>query len=889
MKRILLYFAFTAALNLGAQEINPVSLPRETPTPALTQAFSNYLDDMKAKQVDVHSIMVIKDGKVMLEKWMDGYSPDAVHIMNSASKTFTAMAVGFAINEGKLHLNDRVADFFPEYLPANVSENAKAVTVKDLLIMESGHKTDPMMTLVTSMEGKSMEEMQHSLSHAQAWETVFFFHPFEYKPGTEFCYDNMASYMLSSLVQKVTGEKIVDYLVPRLWRPLGIPKPHWDENGQGVNAGAYGLYLRTEDLAKMGLCLLDGGKFQGKQVIPASWVKEATSYQGPSYGELIGALFGLKKETSDQMQGYGYQLWMSLHNSYRIDGAGGQFALVIPEKNAVVVTTGNTATQQEGLDLIWNNLYDDLGEGSALESTLSTMGFAEDPMKYVVPLPDGIQSENYVYSVIGKDTLTLNYYRAVGDTRKRPTVIFSFGGGWAGGEKEVYKWVGRFVKHGLNAACIDYSLLLKGQTMRDSTLFGLQFNYAISAAVADLYDATRFLLEKQDDLGVDPERIILNGGSAGATNSIMAEYWICNEAPLATSRLPKGFNYAAVIPCAGGVWKQGLEMPQWKKKPCPHMFVHGSMDWVVPFWYQPIAASNFSASGPSILMDIFKRNGYPYESFIIENADHTIAAAPLFGFNGTMVDYTEHMFDFIDRVVLGKEKLQIDYWEKDYDAPRSLMDVLAKMAAAAEGKIDATSLQTAGGREYTLPPFGTGKMVKESFKAKGISVEMTRDASFEGPRPVLIWNGDALSSPELLLNKGYILLNANTGKAGLQKIASYVAANAGKLQADASRIVLGGNYALEASAKTKCAGAISCGEAVKWLGKTRGPVLYFGTAQSDASIWSKKEEAKDSFILYTVSGNKAEVGNRVQIVSAFIERCVENREVFSARINEKAL
>ena len=877
MKRILLFLAFSAALNLGAQEIRPISLPRETPTPALSQAFSNYLEDMQAKRVDVHSIMVIKGGKVVLEKWMDGFSPDSVHIMNSASKTFTAMAVGFAVNEGKLHLDDHVADFFPEHLPAKVSDYARMVTVKDLLIMESGHKSDPLMALLTSMEGKSTEEMLRSLPNAKPWEAVFFSHPFEYKPGTEFCYDNLATYMLSSLVQKVSGEKLVDYLVPRLWEPLGIPNPHWDENGQGVTAGAFGLYLRTEDLAKLGLCLLDGGKFQGKQVIPESWVKEATSCQGPSYGEFIGALFGLKKETSDQMQGYGYQLWMGLHNSYRIDGSGGQFALVIPEKNAVVVTTGNTKTQQEGLDLIWDNLYDALGDSSA-----------PDP-KYVVPLPDGVRAENYTYSVIGKDTLTLNYYRAVGDTRKRPTIIFSFGGGWAGGEKEVYKWVGRFVKHGLNAACIDYSLLLKDQPMRDSTLFGLQFNYAISAAVADLYDATRFLLEKQDQLGVDPEKIILNGGSAGATNSIMAEYWICNEAPLATSRLPKDFNYAAVIPCAGGVWKQGLEMPRWKKKPCPHMFMHGSMDWVVPFWYQPIAASDFSASGPSVLADIFKQNGHPYESFIIENADHMIAAAPLFSFNGTMVDYTEHMFDFIDRVVLGKENLQIGYWEKDYDAPRSFMDILSKMSAATEGKIDAASLQTVGGREYTLPPFGTGSIVKKILKAGGISVEVTRDASFEGPRPVLIWNGDALSSPDLLLNKGYILLSAKTGKAGLQKLASYVAANATKLQADASRIVLGGDHALEASAKAKCAGAVSCGEAVKLLEKTTVPVLYFGTAQSDTSIWSKKEEAKDSFILYTVSGNKAEVGNRIQIVSAFIERCVENREVFGARINEKAL
>jgi CubicO group peptidase (beta-lactamase class C family) len=166
--------------------------------------------------------------------------------------------------------------------------------------------------------------------------------------------------MLSAIVQKVTGEKVVDYLDSRLFQPLHIDKPKWEESPQGINTGGWGLYLKTEDLAKMGQLLLQNGEWNGKQLIPSEWVAEMSKKQvesvNPGTRMEDAAAKGMTKETSDWMQGYGYQMWMCRPACFRADGARGQYIIVIPGKNAVIAITSDNGDLQGELNLVWDRI-----------------------------------------------------------------------------------------------------------------------------------------------------------------------------------------------------------------------------------------------------------------------------------------------------------------------------------------------------------------------------------------------------------------------------------------------------------------------------------------------------------------------------------------------------
>lgn len=322
-------------------------LPRGDASPKMAKAAEKYLEAVAKAGQDLHSIMVVKDGNVVFEKWMSEGKEDVPHILNSVSKTFTSMAVGLAISEGRLSLDEKLVDIFPEYCPENPSDYLKEINVEHLLTMNCGHSTDPTRKIWNNTE--------------ESWVKLFMEYPVTHKPGTIYCYNSLGTYVLSAIVQKRTGEKIADYLYPRLFRPLGINNVSWAESPEGINTGGWGLYLKTEDLAKMGLMILQKGKFNGKQVVPADWIEAASAAQVPCVpaGMNSDDADKLRKvaKTSDWLQGYGYQMWRSRYNSFRADGANGQYILVIPEKNAVVVTTANIQDMQSELNLIWKHIY----------------------------------------------------------------------------------------------------------------------------------------------------------------------------------------------------------------------------------------------------------------------------------------------------------------------------------------------------------------------------------------------------------------------------------------------------------------------------------------------------------------------------------------------------
>lgn len=318
------------------------SMPRGQAGKKLDKAFNRYLAAVKKAGQDLHSIMIVKNGEVVKEQWLSKGDPKQPHVLNSVSKTFTATAVGLAISEGKLQLSDKVISFFPDKLPAQVSDNLKKMEVRHLLTMTCGHDVAPSF---------------RNLAEGTDWVTAFLATPVTHEPGTFYVYNSLGSYMLSAIVQKVTGQKVIDYLYPRLFRPLGIVGATWQESPQGINTGGWGLYLKTEDLAKMGQLILQRGKWNGRQILPEAWVEEATRKQVDSCpSDMRFDNITLSPKNSDWVQGYGYQMWRCRHNAVRADGAAGQYIIVLPDQQAVIAVTAQIDDMQAEINLIWKHL-----------------------------------------------------------------------------------------------------------------------------------------------------------------------------------------------------------------------------------------------------------------------------------------------------------------------------------------------------------------------------------------------------------------------------------------------------------------------------------------------------------------------------------------------------
>ena len=336
----LVLMALTPSMNSVKAQTEIIDLPRVGTPERVEKAMKGFFAQAADKSMDIHSVMIVRNGNVIYSHWQSAGAENVPHVLHSVSKTFTATAVGLAIADGKMALTDKVVDYFPDKLPAQVSDNLKAMTVRDLLTMSCGHDVEP------SFRGAQ-----------QDWVSAFLAHPVIHEPGKFYLYNSLGTYMLSAIVQKVTGEKVVDYLTPRLFNPLHISKPRWEESPQGINCGGWGLYLKTEDLAKMGQLLLQKGKWNGKQLIPAEWVAEMSKKQvesvNPGTRLEDAAAKGMTVETSDWMQGYGYQMWRCRPGCFRADGARGQYIIVVPDKNAVVAITSDVGDLQGELNLVW--------------------------------------------------------------------------------------------------------------------------------------------------------------------------------------------------------------------------------------------------------------------------------------------------------------------------------------------------------------------------------------------------------------------------------------------------------------------------------------------------------------------------------------------------------
>ena len=319
------------------------ALPRSAPEAenVASEGIARYLEAVESKGQELHSLMIVRHGKVVFERWFGDHAANKPHQMWSVSKTFTSTAIGFAVSENRLKVTDKVISFFPDKLPTEVSPYLRQMEIRHLLTMSTGN-----------------EERQINRNGANVdWVEAFLAAPMVRRPGAEFSYNSMATYMLSAILQKVTGEKLVDYLYPRLFRPLGITGVTWSESPQGINIGGWGLSVKTEDMAKLGQFILQKGRWNDAQLLPEAWIVEATTSHIASLPSgTTRENLTMKPEDSDWLQGYGYKIWRCRHNGFRADGANGQFIIMLPDQDAVIVVTANISDMQSELNLIWEHL-----------------------------------------------------------------------------------------------------------------------------------------------------------------------------------------------------------------------------------------------------------------------------------------------------------------------------------------------------------------------------------------------------------------------------------------------------------------------------------------------------------------------------------------------------
>jgi len=390
---------------------------------------------VKAAQKSIkslHSFMLLHHGTVVAEGWWYPYRPEAPHMLFSLSKSFTSTAVGFAVAEGRLSVEDTVLSLFPEEAPKKVSPNLAVMKVRHLLSMSTGHDLDATDRTLRRKDRNAVK--------------AFLSLPVEHEPGTHFVYNSAASYMLSAIVQKLTGQTLLDYLTPRLFEPLGIQGATWESfsnhEGAAVNFGGWGLNVKTEDIARLGQLYLQKGVWNGKRLLPEAWVKQATSKQ----------VSNAPNPNPDWEQGYGYQFWRCQPEGiYRGDGAFGQYCIVMPRQDAVLAITAGVPDMQAVLNLVWDKLLPAIGKGPLLADNTTAKKLAHTLKGLKLIPPKGAAASPLAARFSGKTyTFEHNYetlhslsfdfeanritYQLTGGGKRRGKHTLAFGrGGWVEG------------------------------------------------------------------------------------------------------------------------------------------------------------------------------------------------------------------------------------------------------------------------------------------------------------------------------------------------------------------------------------------------------------------------------------------------------------------------
>jgi len=334
-----------------------------------SQSILKFVEAVEQSGEEWHSFVFLRHGKVIAEGWWNPYQPELKQTVYSTSKTFTSTAIGFAVSENLLSVDDKVVSFFPDLLPDTVSPYLAQMSVKNLLSMTVGQNPEPI-----------------EITRGEDWIKHFLAVPVVDEPGTKFLYNSMASYMLSAIIQKVTGKRVLDYLQPRLFEPLGIEGADWEISPEGINTGGWGLRVHTEDMAKLGQLYLQKGKWKGKQILPESWIKEATSAKIMQKPDITDE----QRKGDDWAQGYCYQIWRCRNNAFRADGAYGQFIIVMPDQDAVIAIQADAKDMPKEISLVWDYLLPAMKDKPLLKDEAAETALKKKLASLAIAPPSGV-------------------------------------------------------------------------------------------------------------------------------------------------------------------------------------------------------------------------------------------------------------------------------------------------------------------------------------------------------------------------------------------------------------------------------------------------------------------------------------------------------------------
>ncbi|MGN1398420.1 MAG: serine hydrolase domain-containing protein [Erysipelotrichaceae bacterium] len=298
----------------------------------LNQGNINYfISQLEKKKLEIHNIVLLQNGQTLLSKGYYPYDPDDLNTIYSCTKSFISLAIGILYDKGLIRLDGKLLDYLPQYAYLKDYPSAE-ITIKELLTMQLGHDKQPYIPLGAD------------------WVEIILKKPLSWPNGDHFHYYNLSTYLLSVVIDTITQDTTFHFLKENILKPLNITECYFDQDNQNRNTGGWGMHLSCNDLAKFGQLLLNKGRYNGKQIVSENWIEMATQKQ-------IDTIPFYNK--SESVNGYGYQFWMSTHNSYRASGLFGQLCLVNPDNQLVLAITSAAGSSQPILDSLFDMIDND--------------------------------------------------------------------------------------------------------------------------------------------------------------------------------------------------------------------------------------------------------------------------------------------------------------------------------------------------------------------------------------------------------------------------------------------------------------------------------------------------------------------------------------------------
>ena len=305
--------------------------------------------------IDPHGVIIQRHGHRIVEGYWAPHTADRTRLVYSLSKSFTGTALALQLGEGRLMLDDLVSEHLPDMFDDEIPEATRRMRIRHIASMATGHDHETLLEALVLDGADPVNGFLHIAPDAE--------------PGTVFAYNQPPVLTLATILERLAGESLVDYLRPRLLDPLGVADFRWTHAPTGVSLGFSGVYTNLDAVARLGQLYLDDGTWGGRRLLPEGWVTDASSVHIPNVGT---------SDDLDWQQGYGFQLWTSRHG-FRGDGAYGQYMVVLPEHDAVVAMFSCTDQMQTVLDAMWEHLLPAMGDGgsrsadAALAERLSTL------------------------------------------------------------------------------------------------------------------------------------------------------------------------------------------------------------------------------------------------------------------------------------------------------------------------------------------------------------------------------------------------------------------------------------------------------------------------------------------------------------------------------------